>query len=154
MLYRSLLAVVLGVGLLGYCAQAQLVINEICADNGAFLSPGGTTPDYVEIYNTTSSAVSLKGWTLTDSLSVATNYSFPTNTSIAGRGRLVVWLDNMGFSVTTIVAKLFNVVLPDVTVFGAKDFQQAAVVQRMTRDLNFPVKIVVAPTIRSNGLAP
>jgi pantoate--beta-alanine ligase len=56
--------------------------------------------------------------------------------------------------VTTIVAKLFNCVLPDVAVFGAKDWQQAAVINRMTADLNFPVKIVVAPTLReSDGLA-
>ena len=56
--------------------------------------------------------------------------------------------------VTTIVAKLFNVVLPDVAVFGAKDWQQAAVVKRMVLDLNFPVKIVVAPTVReADGVA-
>jgi pantoate--beta-alanine ligase len=56
--------------------------------------------------------------------------------------------------VTTIVAKLFNIVLPDVAVFGAKDWQQAAVIKRMTRDLNFPLKIVVAPTLRErDGLA-
>jgi pantoate--beta-alanine ligase len=56
--------------------------------------------------------------------------------------------------VTTIVVKLFNIVLPDVSVFGQKDFQQAAIIQRMTRDLNFPVKIIVAPTLRErDGLA-
>ena len=50
--------------------------------------------------------------------------------------------------VTTIVAKLFNLVLPEVAIFGAKDYQQATVVQKMVQDLNFPVKIVVAPTVR------
>ena len=56
--------------------------------------------------------------------------------------------------VTTIVAKLFNIVLPDVSIFGQKDFQQATIIKRMVRDLNFPLEVVVAPTVREpDGLA-
>jgi pantoate--beta-alanine ligase len=56
--------------------------------------------------------------------------------------------------VTTVVAKLFNIVLPDVAVFGAKDWQQATIIKRMVVDLNFPMRIIVAPTLREHdGLA-
>jgi pantoate--beta-alanine ligase len=56
--------------------------------------------------------------------------------------------------VTTIVAKLFNSVQPDVAYFGRKDAQQALVIERMTNDLDFPVEIAVLPTIREeDGLA-
>jgi len=56
--------------------------------------------------------------------------------------------------VATVVTKLFHIVQPDLAVFGAKDFQQAAIVRRMVRDLNIPVRLVVAPTFREpDGLA-
>jgi pantoate--beta-alanine ligase len=53
--------------------------------------------------------------------------------------------------VTTVCAKLFNIVTPDVAYFGQKDGQQATVIRRMVADLNMPLKIVVCPTVREPG---
>ncbi len=56
--------------------------------------------------------------------------------------------------VTTVVAKLFNIVLPDLAVFGEKDFQQWRIIERMVADLAMPVDIVAMPTVReADGLA-
>ncbi len=56
--------------------------------------------------------------------------------------------------VFTVVSKLFNIVQPDVSVFGQKDIQQAVSIEKMVLDLNFPVRIIIAPTMREKeGLA-
>ena len=56
--------------------------------------------------------------------------------------------------VTTVCAKLFNIVAPDAAFFGQKDAQQAIVIKRMVADLNMPLEIVICPTVRQpNGLA-
>jgi len=56
--------------------------------------------------------------------------------------------------VCTVVAKLLNIVAPDKVLFGAKDYQQAAVIRRMVKDLNIPVEVLVCPTVREeDGLA-
>lgn len=56
--------------------------------------------------------------------------------------------------VFTVVSKLFNMIQPDISVFGQKDIQQAVSIEKMVKDLNFPVEIVIAPIIREDsGLA-
>jgi len=56
--------------------------------------------------------------------------------------------------VCTVVTKLFNITLPDFAVFGQKDAQQALIIKRLVRDLNFPVEIIIGPLVREeNGMA-
>lgn len=82
--------------------------------------------------------------------------SFSTSVHIEGITILLEGASRPGhFSgVATVVTKLFSAGRPDIAVFGQKDFQQFAVIQRMVADLNMPIRLIMAPTIRErDGLA-
>lgn len=79
-----------------------------------------------------------------------------TTVSVAGVADVLEGAARPGHfdGVATVVAKLFNLVQPDSAYFGQKDAQQVAVIKAMSRDLSFPVDVVVCPTVRgSDGLA-
>lgn len=78
---------------------------------------------------------------------------FATSLQVGSIGRLWEGASRPGHfdGVATVVAKLFTIVGPDLAVFGQKDYQQTVVIRRMVKDLNLPVRVVVAPTVREPG---
>ena len=79
-----------------------------------------------------------------------------TRVNVPGLSELLEGVARPGHfeGVATVVLKLFNMVMPDVAVFGEKDFQQLMIIRRMVEDLALPVRIVAAPTVREDdGLA-
>ena len=81
---------------------------------------------------------------------------FATTITVGAMGALLCGHFRPGHfqGVATVVAKLFSLVQPDLAFFGQKDLQQCAIIQRMVKDLNLPVDILVAPTVReADGMA-
>ena len=81
---------------------------------------------------------------------------FSTSINIGAIGQILCGVSRPGHfnGVATIVAKLFNTVMPDRAYFGQKDFQQTGVIKKLVRELNFDTDIIVCPTVREpDGLA-
>jgi pantoate--beta-alanine ligase len=81
---------------------------------------------------------------------------FASRVEVAGLTQTLEGISRPHFfsGVTTVVAKLFMQCLPDIAIFGEKDYQQLLVVKQLVRDLNFPITIVAAPVVRdADGLA-
>ncbi len=99
-----------------------------------------------------------RGAALLFSPTVEEMYARPTRVEVLPRALHTRWEGEARpghfAGVLTVVAKLFNIVQPDIAVFGQKDVQQATLVRALARDLDFPTEIVVAPTVREpDGLA-
>jgi pantoate--beta-alanine ligase len=83
-------------------------------------------------------------------------HDFSTRVEVAGITQTLEGVSRPHFfsGVTTVVSKLFLQSLPDIAIFGEKDYQQLLVIKRMVKDLSFPIAIVAAPTLReADGLA-
>ena len=84
----------------------------------------------------------------------AADYSTRVIVEDVGDGLCTITRPHFFEGVATVVTKLFNQILPDVAYFGEKDFQQLAVIKRLTRDLDFTHEVISVPTVRdADGLA-
>lgn len=90
---RARALVLAGTILLPGAAGAQVVLNEVLADNRSAVLNGGAYPDYIELYNPTAAPVAIGGWSLTDDPLVPQKYVFPGGTTVPANGFLVVWAD-------------------------------------------------------------
>jgi pantoate--beta-alanine ligase len=142
-------------------AECDLVVMSLFVNPTQF-GPGEDLDRYPRDEERDLRLASEAGVDLVYAPSVAEIYPDGFATSVEVGGRLTEVLDGNPASrgaghfrgVATVVAKLLNSVGPDVAYFGQKDAQQAAVIQRMVRDLDFPARIEVLPTVReADGLA-
>ena len=91
------------IGFISFSLSAQVVINEFMAANSSAVNDPDfdDSADWVELYNTSASAVDLTGYYLTDNLSDTTKWMFPAGTSIAGNGFLLIWADAVNIGIHT-----------------------------------------------------
>ena len=73
----------------------EIMINEICAKNTSFAAPDGGFYDWIEIYNPSSKSVNLSGYGLSDKIGNPYKYTFPDNSIIGGKQRLIIFCDSL-----------------------------------------------------------
>jgi len=138
-------------------AQSDLVIASIFVNPTQF-GPNEDFAKYPRTLEQDSSLLAAEGVDVLFSPSVGDIYPQDARTWVVVEG-MSERLDGRSRpghfrGVTTVVAKLFNIVQPDVAFFGQKDAAQAAILRKMARDLHFHLQIVVGPTVREpDGLA-
>lgn len=89
---RTMIAL-LTIGILAPCVRAQVILNELMADNRSAVENGPDFPDYVELLNSSAQSVNLSGWSLTDDPALPRRYVFPNGVTLPAGGRLMVWCD-------------------------------------------------------------
>jgi pantoate--beta-alanine ligase len=143
------------------CAECDLVVMSLFVNPTQF-GPGEDLDRYPRDEERDLRLAAEAGADLVFAPAVEEVYAAGASTTVEVTGSLTGVLDGDPSrrgpehfrGVTTVVAKLFNLVAPDVAYFGQKDAQQAVVIRRMVRDLDFPVRIEVLPTVREpDGLA-
>ena len=83
----------LGLSVLQSNVRAQVVLNEVLADNRSAVANGGLFPDYIELHNLSAAPMNISGWSLTDDPLVPQKFIFPGGTTIPANGFLIVWAD-------------------------------------------------------------
>ncbi|GAA0261349.1 pantoate--beta-alanine ligase [Rhodanobacter caeni] len=140
-------------------ARADKVVASVFVNPTQF-GPNEDFERYPRTLAQDSAALSEQGCDLLFAPEVATLYPFgPANSVLLRVPQITTMLEGAHRpghfdGMATVVCKLFNLVQPDLAVFGQKDFQQLKVIERMVRDLSLPIKVVSAPIMRADdGLA-
>jgi pantoate--beta-alanine ligase len=138
--------------------RAKRVVVSIFV-NPAQFAPSEDFATYPRNFDRDLARLAALGVDLVWAPTIETMYPADFSTRVAPSGPAAVGLEDAARphffgGVATVVAKLFVQVAPDIAIFGEKDFQQLKVVTRMAKDLDLPVKVVGAPTVREkDGLA-
>jgi hypothetical protein len=98
--------------------RAQVVINEVMANNNSAVPNEGIFPDWVELYNNSAASVDLSDWSISDTLSNTRRFIFPAGTTIAANGFLMVWFDTLTNAPGLHVGSTISATTDDISLYG------------------------------------